>query len=135
MSENMSLKIRPLQVTRAAGLLWLSLLIGLFRSVIDWHHLRLLTASLSGLLVGVAFNLGMLALLTWKVSRGRNWARITFLVLTLLGLVPYVPILLSTFHRSPMMAAVSLVQTATQLFALVLLFTSPGREWFAVDQR
>jgi hypothetical protein len=54
--------------------------------------------------------------------------------MALLGLARYIPFWLSIFHRSPLMAVMSIVQTTMQLFALVFVFTSPGSEWFNAER-
>jgi hypothetical protein len=71
-----------------------------------------------------------MAFLIFKISTGKNWARITYLVLFIIGMLPAVPVILGEFSRLPVVGALSLAQVGLQLFALVLLFTKPGSGWF-----
>jgi hypothetical protein len=64
------------------------------------------------------------------ISAGKNWARIAFLVLFLLGLVPSAPTLLADFTRSPLIGALGLGDIVLQIWALILVFTNPGKTWF-----
>jgi hypothetical protein len=69
------------------------------------------------------------------IERGRNWARITYLVLYLVGLPFFVLSLLATWRYSLIAAGSGLVQTLLQTVALVLLFLRPSREWFRWSPR
>src|SRR5580658_4528571 len=117
---------RPSQVSTAAGLMWGSLLLGLVTSALLRGHLP---SGAHALFIQV-FTFGVLALLTYLIWAGHNWARITFTVLFALGLVFYGPILIRFFQSSPMAGALNLVQTLLQLIAIYLLFTKPARDWF-----
>ena len=64
-------------------------------------------------------------------GQGRNWARITFLVLFILGLLMHPFMLWMEFHRSPMSAYVSIAVIVIQMYAVLLLFRPPARAWFA----
>ena len=86
---------------------------------------------------GVAFNIFVIGftsatycLLLWKISEGKNWARIVFLVLFVLGVVPYLFVLRSEFPRSPLLGTMSILQAGIQGWGLFLLFTGPGNAWF-----
>jgi hypothetical protein len=72
----------------------------------------------------------VMALLIVFISKGKNWARITFLVLFILGSLPSIPLVLGEFTRSPVLGAFSLVQIVLQVIALYIVFTKPGAVWF-----
>jgi hypothetical protein len=85
----------------------------------------------SGLLIGfvvVFFGLG--AMLNVMIARGYNWARIAYLVLTVLSAA----ILWSTWQQLIGEGSIELVlnavSVALELVALFLLFTRPGSLWF-----
>ncbi len=73
---------------------------------------------------------GLMALLIFYISKGKNWARVTFLVLFVIGSLPSVPIVLGEFTRSPVLGAFSAIQIILQLVALYFIFTKPGSDWF-----
>ena len=101
-----------------------SLALGLVTSMLDWRFMGSVAApGFTVVILIVVF--GLTAWLVVKISAGRNWARITFLVLVLLGAVPYVLNLVAMFERSALTGAVSTIQFALQVCALYLIFTNP----------
>jgi len=82
----------------------------------------------------VALRFAIRAWLTIKIHEGRNWARMTLLVIALLGLVLNVVVAARVFAKSPMAEFVSLGLTLLVLTALALLFTRPANEWFEREQ-
>jgi hypothetical protein len=127
--ESLPAMSRPSTIGLALGLLWVGLVIGPLKLVLNWAYL----VSRSGvafnvLVVGVAS--AFYCFLVWKIGEGKNWARIAFLALFVLGVAPYIFILRSEFARSPLLGTMSILQAVIQGSALFLLFTSPGNEWF-----
>ncbi|HSH97962.1 MAG TPA: hypothetical protein VK954_06690 [Methyloradius sp.] len=123
---------KPVEIKRAVNCLWASLAIGLVRPLIDWQHLQQISAQTSATFT-LFVSLTVVAVVGWliyKISKRKNWARITYLVPTLLGSVPYIPMLVGEFERSPFIGSLSVVQLVLQIFALWLLFTKPGSAWF-----
>ena len=121
--------LKPVAIRRAIGLLWASLAVGVAKTPLNWAYL---TSRASG-----AFNafviistFAITAFFIWKIGQGKNWARIVFLVLFLLGVVPFLFIVRSEFARSPASGLLSTVQCGLQVVAFFLIFTSPGKEWF-----
>ncbi len=82
---------------------------------------------------------GLVSLLVFKISAGRNWARIAFTVLYLLGIPACVGLFVNKqIMQSPIDSIVMLIQTALQGYAMYLVFTKPGNSWFqkaAVDAK
>jgi hypothetical protein len=124
----------PGVVTRAIVLIVIStFLLGLIKATLDWTRLTSLSGTVftaTVLSCTLAFN----AFLVWKIYQGRNWARITFLAFFSLGLLPWVFIVRAEFHRSIGLWSISMIQAAIQAYAMVLIFTSPGKEWFRPKQ-
>ena len=120
---------KPAQVTTAVRLLWTTLGLGLVNAVLEW---RFLTAATSvGLVLSTqVLTFAILAWLTIKISRGRNWARITYLALLLVGLPVAFLQFPTIFTRSPISGAISVAQVLLQVAALYLCFSDPGRRWF-----
>lgn len=120
---------KPQTVTVAVYLLWASIAIGLVKIPLD---LPALTAMPSQGLIWsvVVLVLAFFCFLIVKISAGRNWARITYLVFFLIGLIPALPTLMSEFTRAPVIGILSVVQFIMQGYAVFLLFTNPGKTWF-----
>jgi hypothetical protein len=110
-------------------LLFGSLALGPVTSALLWPYLTS-KASVGFVLTTQGATTALLVWLIYKMWQGRNWARITFLVLTVLGLPFYVLTLKGYFSASATAGCLNLVQTALQLVALYLIFVRPGSEWF-----
>lgn len=112
-----------------------ALAIGAAKSILDWRHMVDVSQGAAEALLTALFTLALLGFLTWKVAEGRNWARITLLVFFVLGAVPYVFVARGELHRSVSLAAVGFLQVGMQVGALLLVFKTPGRFWFAKRTR
>jgi hypothetical protein len=121
--------LKPAVVRRAIGLLWASLAIGALKTPLDWADL-ISRASVSFNAFVIVSTFAVTAFFIWKIGQGKNWARIVFLMLFLLGIVPFVFVLGSEFARSPASGLLSTVQFGLQAVAVFLIFTSPGKGWF-----
>ncbi|HKU69868.1 MAG TPA: hypothetical protein VJQ51_03430 [Burkholderiales bacterium] len=120
---------KPRSVTLAVTLLWISLTIGVAKMPFDPAGMK--AVPFPALVWSIAaVIMAFFCVLIFKISSGRNWARITFLVLFLVGLLVGVPGLMAEFQRVPLLALVSVVASVMQLWAVILLFTSPGKGWF-----
>jgi hypothetical protein len=128
--------VMPEEIRRAVGVLWLSVLLGVVASLVNWRLFDRSEDPVFSVVVQI-FTFGFMALLIWKISQGRNWARVTWLVFFVGGcLINVLFTLFSKTYRvgvfgSFFPAAVFVVQTAIQFYAIVLLFTAKGRTWFA----
>ena len=140
---------KPKNILLAVNLIWSALAVGIVKSFIDlagtmqhnpvksfidlagtMQHNPALAIVISVIGVIGVIILGLMALLNSKISSGRNWARITFLVLYLLGMVPSFFIFLAIFKESVFAGVVFIFQAVVQAAALFLMFTKPGSEWF-----
>ncbi|WOB07672.1 hypothetical protein [Piscinibacter gummiphilus] len=125
---------RPAQVRWASVLLWLSFTLGCALSVYELgtrgdtsEH----APAVDAVVAGITF--GALALSAWlnvMIYRGHNWARIFYLVLTLVSLalllVPGEEGAVLTLTEKIAYAVSSLLDVS----AMVLVFTRPGALWF-----
>jgi hypothetical protein len=125
---------KPRQVVWATSLLWTSLALGLFTTVLDWSYERSL-APVSKLVSDLALTFLFLSFLIWKISQGRNWARIVYLVLFLFGGVFYFTFAAAAIRRSTAVAFLTILQGVMQFAALVLVFGVPGKDWFKASTR
>lgn len=81
------------------------------------------------------FTVAILMLFIWLIARRRkNWARIVFVVLFVLGLVPFVQNFLNVLAANPLAASVSGLQLLLQVVALFFVFSSSARPWFKKDE-
>ena len=127
--ETQSAAQKPQPVVTATNLLWASLAVGLVKMLLDSSSLSgVAPAALTNFIL--IFTFALIAFLTFKISAGRNWARITFLVMFIIGVLPSLPIVMGEFSRSPVVGALSVAQIGLQVYALFLVFTRPGSSWF-----
>jgi hypothetical protein len=120
---------RPLAVTRAVQVLAASFILGAIRTVFDLAH------KLSGaaFVLSIIFLLIFLAVCFFFVSMiaaRRNWARIVFLVLLIIGLPLATPTYIVELKTSVLRGSVSIAVAILQLIGMVLLFTKNSNQWF-----
>lgn len=127
--ETQSAAQKPQPVVTAVNLLWVSLAVGLVKMLMDFSNLSGMAAAAFTNFI-LIFTFALIAFLIFKISAGRNWARITFLVMFIIGVLPTLPIVLGEFSRSAVVGALSVAQIGLQVYALFLLFTQPGSSWF-----
>jgi len=123
---------KPAQVRRAVTMLWLSLGLGVANLLIEPRLLGEEEGWMSLLMAGVSF--AIVAGLTAGISAGYNWARIVFLILFVIGFIPYLFILREMVALSAVAGVLSVVQEVLQFGALFLVFTKPGSLWFRKDR-
>jgi len=70
------------------------------------------------------------AFFVYKIFKGRNWARVIYLVFVVLATLFAVRGFAMFFGRSPAWAVLSLIGHFAQVVALVLLFTKSSGAWF-----
>jgi len=121
---------RPKEVTLAVRLQWVSLMLGAVTSTANLARYPRAGLSLAGVTVVVALSFALVIWLTYKVSRGRNWARITLLVFLVLGMPGFLSQLPATFERSIILAATAVAILLLQCFSLYLVFIAAGARWF-----
>ena len=63
---------RPTEIAKAVGLLWASLVIGGFRTALDWHHLELVSPNLVFTLSTLGLTLGPHGKVLCKIELGDN---------------------------------------------------------------
>lgn len=120
---------RPREVTRAVQCISASFAIGGIRSVFD------LTQKVSGasfflaILILLAL-LGILFFFLSKIAAGRNWARILFLVLLVIGLPFAMPGYMVELSRNLPHGYFSILIAILQLIGAYLLFTKSSDPWF-----
>jgi hypothetical protein len=120
---------KPPRVTRAVTLLWIAYVLSLV-------HVGLALGYLSGL-----FDMGnfvplqsasflFYALLIYSISKGRNWARVTYLILMGVRMVNVTRMFPRDLETSKLAVVVTVISVVCQGVALYWLYTDPGRLWF-----
>lgn len=114
--------VKPAIVIRAIWLMCVSLGIVLACSL--WESVHNFVAAQTGF-----FELLIMAWLTHKTNQGRNWARITFLVLYIFGVLISIPALFMV-PQPAVRIGVFIIQAILQIVSSVMLFSRDARPWF-----
>jgi hypothetical protein len=135
--DHAPLEERPPEVGRAVILLWVGLGISSLKGI--WNLFFPPPGSL-GLLPGLLSLIFGLLLMAWiykSIGKGRNWARILFLVFTGIGLVamPFTLRFMPKGFLQPGQLIVMAINTLLQAYVAYLLLTRPVREWFRAMKR
>ena len=130
------LGVPPRQVTLAIKLWAVSYCLGLFSIAIYWDYFTSLQPA-GSVLFNQAFSLAISAWLYYKIYRGRNWARITLLVMAIFGFaISASGTFRSMVSAMPMPIKVQmLLSVGVNLLVLWLLFFSAGRRWFSTARQ
>ncbi|HET9473061.1 MAG TPA: hypothetical protein VFO82_04160 [Steroidobacteraceae bacterium] len=137
---------RPRIVTRGIGLLWAYLVVSvpsvflpLSPPSVEDDSDSFMLAMQTGAMVATVLMIAVLALLTWFAWKGRNWARITHLVLVIIGMLSYGLVLLAgfwleagqeSFSEEWYLNVLYLLQTVLNVAGVWLLFTRSANAWY-----
>jgi hypothetical protein len=141
MSNNSNKLAKPKTIKIALQLLWGSLAIGLINTIINWNEsIAQMTQpmTMDKELFSVIVASSTFFILSWlfyMISTGRNWARITFLCLYLIGLPFSVPQLISLIEQAPLKVILAILISIFQLISLIILFSNTGNVWFKAHKR
>jgi hypothetical protein len=120
---------RPQEVNWSIFLQFVALAIGPIATGLDWKHLQTL-APIQKVALNAASTLLFIGFFIWKMSQGRNWARITLLVFFLVSLPFYFFFVRAEFGRSSILALLSILQALFQGAGLLVAFIAPTKYWF-----
>ena len=125
-----SQRSKPKAAQKAVVFLYVSLALSLLQIVLEppGHVHWPIFLPMFGVLFGFAI------LLIVMISRGRNWARITFLILFLVGLIPRCISLVHSLSVTSFSYLVQVAQLVSEIAALVLLFSRESSEWFKATE-
>ena len=118
---------RPEKVNQAVMLLHLTLGIAVVRTILERATMD---ADIGFVIFVSLFTLGFLWFFIAMIARGKNWARITFLVLFVGGLPFAITPLLQSLAATPLSGLLGIAQTVLQIVALIFLFQKASSEWF-----
>jgi hypothetical protein len=118
----------PKKIGHAVRLLYATLAIGVVRGVMEGSANSAAAGLVFTMFIAVAV-LGFMGWLIFMIGRRRNWARITFLVLFLLG-SPAILLLVRSFAANPVSGFLGFAQVVLQAAALVFLFQPESSAWF-----
>ena len=122
---------RPPQIVTAIWLAVIGYCLGMIVIFLSWDYYAKLQ-TIGAFIWGQVFTLSLTIWIYHKIYVGRNWARITLLVFTLMGcLITLSRTVMELLATAPTIAKVQMfIGLALNGSILWLLFFSPGRYWF-----
>jgi len=122
---------QPDHVTNGIRILWASVVLGALRVVVAPIDAGSEVQPGFGVVVGGG-TIVVIGTMVWLISTGRNWARILFLILFILGLPAMVWAVVAgeSILPRPWEVGFSFLQGALQLAGLLFLFTTASNVWF-----
>lgn len=136
---------RPKTITIALRILWGSLVLTSLNLLLNWSYYNTsilqndiqISPFLDFFFVFVIyFYVCTLALYVWiifKISRGRNWARITYLIVTIFSIITFITVddINDTLLVFPLLNSfLTILDIILDIIVLYLLFFSLGSAWF-----
>jgi hypothetical protein len=117
---------RPRAVTWAAWMLWVTIALVFvdLPTPVDPSTISLIAIGVT--YVVIVFT----AWLVFLIGKRRNWARITYLILFVPGVVFHVTHLRDLLTHTPIDQAVTFAQALLQLAAMILVFLPASNAWF-----
>jgi hypothetical protein len=131
-SESWNPALKPHKITVAVLMLWISLGLGVVRSAWEMPA-QVEQNSLGFVIFVIAVTLLFTGFFIWRIDRGKNWARITYLVLFILGAPFSIYLLIKSMVFEPISDLISIVQFVLQIIALVFLFQKNSNAWFKLQ--
>lgn len=131
---NINQLLQPPKVAIAVKLLYATLGIGIIRSIIESGRLAE-KASMPFILVVQFITFGSLWFFIYMMGKGRNWARITFLVIFILGVPLSILPMIQSLTHNPVSGVLGLGQVVMQVVALVFLFQGEASSWFKANKQ
>lgn len=119
----------PPPVILADRLLWASLGLGVLRVAFDWPDIERV-APVAFVLPVMIVTFAVVAFLIVMMLKGRNWARIVFLALFVIGTLMNGPSTVEEILTRPLLGLCGLAQILLQGAALFLLLRPPASAWF-----
>lgn len=126
--DQLPARVKPLAIRRAVVLMWASLALNILILVLDWRF-QISQAPVLVVILSEVIGVAIAVWLILKITVGRNWARIVYLVLLALGLIVIVPEILGSASRAAHIAGLRMIELGMDFATMYLVFV-PGREWF-----
>lgn len=133
---------KPKNVATGVTILYVSLVIGVIAAIMRGVHMHVIEphvqpAMLEHNLMAYALVCVIFLVVAWfiyyKISHGKNWARIVFLIVLLVGLVSNVMHYQMILDQHNFMVAASVINIILTVVAACLLFSKEANAWFAHD--
>jgi hypothetical protein len=128
-----ALSERPLKVALAVKFLYLVVGVGIIRAVMT--IIRHADVRSPYFLIYTKLIIYAVSLyLIYQLSKGRNWARWSLLVIFIIAIPLVILPAFASFSHNPVDALLALIQTALYIIGLVYLFQRSSSSWFGAEK-
>jgi hypothetical protein len=121
--------LKPRKIGLAVKLLWIGIGIGVLQFLIFLVQNDDSSSSASAIAMAI-LSLSVVSFLVVMIDRQRNWARIAFTILLILGIPGVLRQFFFFLEHSPLIGLLVLMQMAAQTFAAVVLWKNEANSWF-----
>ncbi|NBF02207.1 hypothetical protein GV819_07865 [Pseudomonas sp. Fl5BN2] len=121
---------RPVEVSKAIYCVLASFALGVVKTLLNLSYIKEQGIPVLTAIVVIVLITAFASFLLYKIHTGKNWARIVFMVMVVVGFLPFFPEIMAEFGRSPLIGSLSVIQALLQVIAVWLLFFTPGKTWF-----
>lgn len=130
---------RPTSVTTAVQLLYITIVVSIVCGILNIAAVKdaplsstTLTPGVVALTLIVVVIIGLFFII--NISRGRNWARIIYLILFALSLINSAIHLKMLFNQGTLIGVATIANYVMTLAAMILLFQKSSNQWFKRKQ-
>ena len=116
-------------IRQASNLIFASLILWIIRTFFAQSSVNINGLSDDGLFSGL-----VVIALAYAIRLGISWIRVVLLVFMIFSLLLEVFFVPFYIDQAPIAGVLELLQTLVQVYALVLLFQKPAREWYKENQ-
>lgn len=122
-------KMCPVLVKRGIIVLYISLLFSLQRVIVAVDAIKDPNINRIIILISVPL-IALSAFLIYMIYKGRSWARTTFLVLFIVGIVLNIDDMILWYYTIPVLLKIYFLEIVAVIIGLVMVLSSSNSEWF-----
>ncbi|TXF79216.1 hypothetical protein [Chryseobacterium sp.] len=129
-NTTMTIETKPQKTKTGISILIITLILGFLNVMLTEFLTDIKSLSSAQGVFTTFFTFLIIGFLIYEMNKGKNWARITFLILTVLGLF-FLPFTLPMlFEQSLVIGSLSSINGILQIAALILIFSGESNKWF-----
>jgi Ca2+/Na+ antiporter len=121
---------KPRSIIAGKNILYATICLGFINSFIsEWMNTNENYSRAQRIVITLT-TLLILFFLTREIALRKKWARMTFLILFIVGMLVFPPALIAMFNMNFLVGIFAVFQTLLQIVALIFLFSKESNLWF-----
>ena len=127
--------IKPQSVIMGAKLLYAAIIVSFLRGIVVTPQIGAAeNIPAASVLLVLFFLSATLWFFVYKIAQGRNWARILYLILFVLGNGFTIFPLIASVAKHPVSGLLGIGQAVLELIGMVMLFSVTSNQWFKLSR-